>query len=65
LHVVRSEPDTADSLIDMGHALRPLLAGELSPDRAIADGAMRITGDPALLHRFVELFTIPPAPALC
>lgn len=55
-------PD-ADLVLDAGPALRPLLAGELSPDEAVAGGAVRVTGDPALLARFTALFKILPAPS--
>jgi DNA-binding HxlR family transcriptional regulator len=49
-----------DLVIDAGPELRALLAGELRPGEAVASGAVRLTGDPALLDRFVEVFHIPP-----
>ena len=52
-----------DLVIDTGPELRALLAGELGPSEAVASGAVRLTGDPALLDRFVQLFHIPPPPA--
>jgi DNA-binding HxlR family transcriptional regulator len=52
-----------DLVIDTGPELRALLAGELSPSEAVASGVVRLTGDPALLDRFVEVFHIPPPPA--
>jgi DNA-binding HxlR family transcriptional regulator len=55
-----SEPDL---VIETQAAFRPLLAGELTPDEAVESGAVRITGDPALLKGFVEAFRIPPSPA--
>jgi DNA-binding HxlR family transcriptional regulator len=56
-----SEPDL---VIETEAAFRPLLAGELTPDEAVESGGVRLTGDPALLKRFVEAFRIPPSPAL-
>ncbi len=55
-------PD-ADLVIDTGPALRALLAGALSPAEAIENGSVRLTGDPGLLSRFVEVFHIPPLPS--
>jgi DNA-binding HxlR family transcriptional regulator len=48
-----------DLVIDTQSALKPLLAGELSPADALAGGTVRITGDAGLLDRFVELFHMP------
>jgi DNA-binding HxlR family transcriptional regulator len=53
----------ADLVIEAFGPLRPLLAGELSPAEAIATGQLGVTGDPALLSRFVELFQIRPKPS--
>jgi hypothetical protein len=50
----------ADLVIEASGPLRPLLAGEISPAEAIATGHLRVTGDPVLLGRFVELFRIQP-----
>ena len=50
-------PD-ADLVIETGPAIRALMAGELSPAEAIANGTVRLTGDPHLLSRFVETFRI-------
>jgi DNA-binding HxlR family transcriptional regulator len=47
-----------DLLIETGPALRALMAGEVEPQEAIADGSVRLTGDPALLTRFVRMFRI-------
>jgi len=52
----------ADLVIESGPAIRELLAGELSPAQAIRAGSVRLSGDPALLQRFVELFRIPSRP---
>jgi hypothetical protein len=34
------------------------MAGELTPEAAIAGGSVRLRGDPALLPRFVDTFHI-------
>lgn len=52
----------ADLVIETGPAIRALLAGELGPGEAVESGRVRLTGDPGLLTRFVEVFRIPPAP---
>jgi len=52
----------ADLVVEAGPAVKDLMAGELGPAEAIASGSVRLTGDPALLDRFVELFRIPPRP---
>jgi DNA-binding HxlR family transcriptional regulator len=64
LQVALGADADADLVIETGPAIRALMAGELPPEQAIADGHVRLTGDPALLDRFVELFTIPPAPVV-
>lgn len=51
----------ADLVIEPGRALKSLMTGEISPADAIAEGVVQVTGDPALLARFVEVFYIPPA----
>ena len=53
----------ADLVIEAGPAIRPLMAGELSAEDAIASGAVRIRGDRALLTRFARMFRIEPMPA--
>ncbi|HEX2037128.1 MAG TPA: helix-turn-helix domain-containing protein [Chloroflexota bacterium] len=50
-------PD-ADLVIETGPAIRALMAGERAPAEAVASGAVRLTGDPHLLSRFVETFRI-------
>jgi hypothetical protein len=32
------------------------MTGATTPGQALADGSVRVHGDPALLHRFVEAF---------
>jgi DNA-binding HxlR family transcriptional regulator len=63
VEVERGPLPTPDLVIATGPELRALLAGELSPSEAVASGVVRLTGDPALLDRFVEVFHIPPPPA--
>lgn len=48
----------ADLVIETGPAIRALMAGELTPTDAIADGDVHLSGDPELLDRFVALFHI-------
>lgn len=48
----------ADLTIEIGPALRDLLAGELTPRKALAAGLVEIRGNGALLERFVEHFRI-------
>ncbi|GAT67991.1 hxlR family transcriptional regulator [Planomonospora sphaerica] len=50
-------PD-ADLVIETGMAIKALMAKEITPDEAVATGAVRIKGDPALLERFAEVFAI-------
>lgn len=54
----------ADLVIETGPALRAVLAGEISPAEAVDNGSVRITGDPDLLTRFTEVFSIAPPPAV-
>jgi DNA-binding HxlR family transcriptional regulator len=48
----------ADLVIETGPAIRALMAGEVPPADAIANGIVRLTGDPTLLTRFVDTFHI-------
>jgi hypothetical protein len=34
------------------------MAGEITPDEALADGSVKVTGDPDLLKQFAETFYI-------
>ncbi|HZY98762.1 MAG TPA: helix-turn-helix domain-containing protein [Candidatus Baltobacteraceae bacterium] len=55
------EPGTradADLTMEIGPALRDLLAGELLPHEAVRKGLAKIRGNRAHLDRFVELFKI-------
>ncbi len=51
-----AEPDL---VIEAGPALRRLMAGEVTPEEAVADG-LGVEGDSAFLGRFTELFRLPP-----
>jgi DNA-binding HxlR family transcriptional regulator len=51
-------PD-ADLVITGGAGFRDLLAGVLEPQAAVADGAVEVAGDAALLSDFVSIFTVP------
>src|SRR5713226_6859853 len=53
----------ADLIIEAGPAVKDLMAGAVTPAEAIANGGVRLTGNQALLGRFVELFHIPTRPA--
>jgi putative sterol carrier protein len=48
-----------DLVIDTQQGLKGLLTGELAPSEAVLSGILRITGDRALLDRFVEMFHMP------
>lgn len=49
----------ADLVIELGMSLKALISGDVSPADALADGRVRITGDPELLDQFVEVFRMP------
>jgi DNA-binding HxlR family transcriptional regulator len=63
LEVARGPLPDSDLVIETGAELRALLAREIGPGEAVAGGHVRLTGDPALLERFLEVFRIPPAPS--
>ncbi|HEU5474180.1 MAG TPA: winged helix-turn-helix transcriptional regulator [Actinophytocola sp.] len=48
-----------DLVIEPGTWLKALMAGEIDPLAAVADGRIRITGEPALLVRFAAMFRVP------
>ena len=60
--VANGAPDDADVTIDAGPGIRAVMAGEMSPDDAIAEGVARVTGDKKLFPRFAEIFRIEPLP---
>jgi DNA-binding HxlR family transcriptional regulator len=53
----------ADMVLEAYAAIRPLLAGEITPTEALIQGMLHINGERQLLDRFVDLFHIPSAPA--
>lgn len=42
----------------VGQAMKQLMAGELTPQAALGNGSIRISGDPALLSEFADIFRI-------
>jgi DNA-binding HxlR family transcriptional regulator/putative sterol carrier protein len=54
----------ADLSLETDLTIRALMTGELSPREALKTGRVRVKGKRALLERFVELFHIPPRPAV-
>ncbi|MDP9017944.1 MAG: winged helix-turn-helix transcriptional regulator [Candidatus Eremiobacteraeota bacterium] len=56
--VGRGPLDKADLKIEAGPKLRQLLAREISPQEALRKKIVRISGDPKLLTKFVQLFQI-------
>jgi DNA-binding HxlR family transcriptional regulator/putative sterol carrier protein len=56
-------PD-ADLTLETDLTLRALMSGELTPAEAIKARRVRVSGRRELLERFVEVFHIPPAPAV-
>lgn len=47
-----------DLTIETGPRLRAIMAGELTPAQAVESGAVRLTGDPALLATFADTFRL-------
>ncbi len=58
LSVGEGELPDADLVIEAGPAIRALMARELDPTDAVADGSVKLTGDPELLAGFTEMFRI-------
>ena len=54
---------SAGLVIEAGPAIKAIMARELSPRDAIANGTVKLTGDPKLLDLFADLFRIAPLPA--
>ncbi|MFD3567821.1 winged helix-turn-helix transcriptional regulator [Streptomyces sp. NPDC058667] len=48
-------PDLAIERLS-GHPVRELMSGSKTPADVLADGSVRVEGDPALLSRFAEMF---------
>jgi DNA-binding HxlR family transcriptional regulator len=57
-----AEPEP-DVIIEAGPAIKAIMAGELNPADAIAEGLVVVTGDPALLELFARTFPVGPPPA--
>jgi DNA-binding HxlR family transcriptional regulator len=62
LGVAKGPLPGADLVVETGPAIKSLMSGEMTPDEAIGNGSVNLTGDPALLSRFVEMFRIDPMP---
>ncbi|HYN95933.1 MAG TPA: hypothetical protein VES42_18970, partial [Pilimelia sp.] len=54
----------ADLVIWAYGSIRPLLAGDMSPQEALDRGLVSLTGDRHLFDRFADFFHIPAAPQL-
>ncbi|MFD7006811.1 winged helix-turn-helix transcriptional regulator [Rhodococcus jostii] len=59
LEVVEGAADRPDLVIETGPAVKALMAREITPEDAIALGSVSVTGDPALLATFADIFSIP------
>ena len=62
LEVEPGAAEKADLTIELAPGFRDLLAGELDPRIALADGSLRIAGDPALLDDFISTFHVAYSP---
>jgi len=58
LRVAEGSLPEADLIIEAGPAIKTLMAREVTPAEAIANGLVRLTGNAELLGRFVEIFRI-------
>ncbi len=58
LNVLPGPLPCADLVIETGPAIKALMTREMSPDEAIANGSLHVTGDSTLLGRFVDIFHI-------
>ncbi len=58
LRVAEGSLPEADLIIEAGPAIKTLMAREVTPAEAIANGLVRLTGNAELLERFVEMFRI-------
>ena len=58
LEVAGGEAPDRDIVIETGPAIKALMSGEITPDEALADGSVTVTGDPDLLKQFAETFYI-------
>jgi DNA-binding HxlR family transcriptional regulator len=48
----------ADLLIEAGPGIKSVMAGEITPEQAVKNGSVHITGNPELFKRFAEIFHI-------
>ncbi|MFW6075156.1 MAG: winged helix-turn-helix transcriptional regulator [Chloroflexota bacterium] len=53
----------ADLVVEAGPAVKDLLTGDVTAAEAIEAGLVQVSGDPALLERFTDMFRIPARPA--
>lgn len=58
LDVTEGSLPNPDLVIEAGPAIKTVLSGEVTPAEAIAAGSVHLTGDPALLTKFAEVFRI-------
>jgi hypothetical protein len=63
LEAGRGRAGDADLIIEAGPAIRAVMAGEISTNAAVANGAVHMTGSRDLFDRFVELFPVRPLAA--
>lgn len=63
LDVARGHLENADAVIDPGNLFMSMLTGEVSVADAMDSGQVSVTGDPALLGRFVSMFRLPDLPS--
>ena len=54
--------ENPDLIIEAGPAMRAIMARELEPADAIANGNIRVTGDESYLDTFARMFQIDPLP---
>jgi DNA-binding HxlR family transcriptional regulator len=48
-----------DVVLETGPAIKAIMAGEVAPTEALANGSVRLSGPPELFDRFAEVFQIP------
>ena len=58
LQVAEGPLPNADLVIETGPAIKALMSGEVTPEEAIASGAVHLKGDRKLLTKFAEVFHI-------
>ena len=56
--------ENADLVIEAGPGMKAVMAHEISAEEAIANGIVRVKGDPQLLELFADLFRIGDAEAI-